>query len=181
MKKDFGKETTAAYHSLSNTKTVVLHAYCCIMKLHHTYMPPSHLHCGVPVNVWQQAQTEALRVGGIGESVDRQWGLWSMEGLPDTLVQLIVGYRAPEGWLRVGHWLQICSTGATVSYMPTTVCMLPKCSINLISIMAKLISIQDIIYSVITILAIVLTKIGSKKPSQLLNYLLNVMVCRSAI
>lgn len=115
------------------------------MKLHRTYMPPSHLHRGVPVNVWQQAQTETLRVGGICESVYCEWGLWSMEGLPDTLVQLIVGYRAPEGRLWVGHRLQVCSTGATASFMPTTVQLLPIHNVNPIRKMAKWVAIQDVI------------------------------------
>lgn len=62
-------------------------------------MPPGHLYSGVPVDIRQQAQAETLRVGRICESVHCQRGLRSVEGLPDTLVQLVVGYRAPEGWL----------------------------------------------------------------------------------
>ena len=32
-------------------------------------MPPGHLHGGVPVDVGQQAQAEALGVGGVCEAV----------------------------------------------------------------------------------------------------------------
>lgn len=98
-----------------------------------------------------------------------------MEGLPDTLVQLVVGYRAPEGRLRVGHRLQVCSTGATASFMPTTVQLLPMSNVNPISKMAKGIAIQDIIEWVEIlksklsgIVINVLTKIGSKKTHNLL-------------
>lgn len=83
-----------------------------------TYMPPGHLHGSVPVHVGQQAQAETLRVGGIRESVDCQRGLRSVEGLPHTLVQLVVGYRAPEGRLRVGHRLQVCGTAASAGLIP---------------------------------------------------------------
>lgn len=74
-----------------------------------TYVPPGHLHGGVPVDIRQQAQAETLRVGWICESVHCQRWLRGVEGLPHTLVQLVVGYRAPEGWLWVSHRLQVCS------------------------------------------------------------------------
>lgn len=76
-----------------------------------TYVPPGHLHSGVPVDIRQQAQAETFRVGRICESVHCQRGLRGVEGLPHALVQLVVGYRAPEGWLRVSHRLQVYSRG----------------------------------------------------------------------
>lgn len=74
-----------------------------------TYVSPGHLHRGVPVDVGQQAKAEALRVGGIGEAVHRQRGLRCVKGLAHPLVQLIVGDGAPEGRLRVGDGLQVCT------------------------------------------------------------------------
>lgn len=35
-----------------------------------TYVSPGHLHGGVAVDVAEQAQAEALRVGRVGEAVD---------------------------------------------------------------------------------------------------------------
>lgn len=34
-----------------------------------TNVPPRELHCGIPVDIRQQAQAEALGVGGISETV----------------------------------------------------------------------------------------------------------------
>lgn len=88
-----------------NNQTTEIHcgkAVTCHVKtmnaLYLTYVPPGHLHSGVPVDIRQQAQTETLRVGWICESVNGQRGLGGVKGLADTLVQLIIGYRAPEGW-----------------------------------------------------------------------------------
>lgn len=75
-----------------------------------TYVPPGHLHSGVPVNVWQQAQAETLRVWWVCESVHCQRGLRGVERLPHALVELVVGYRAPKGRLWVSHRLQVYST-----------------------------------------------------------------------
>ena len=75
-----------------------------------TYVSARHLHGGVAVDVGQQAQAEALRVGRVGEAVHRQRGLRGVEGLAHALVQLVVGDGAPEGGLRVGHRLQVCVT-----------------------------------------------------------------------
>lgn len=72
-------------------------------------MPPGHLNGGVPVDVGEQAQTEALRVGRVCESVHSQRGLGGVEGLSNTLVQLVISYRAPERWLGVRHRLQVCA------------------------------------------------------------------------
>lgn len=73
-----------------------------------TYVSACELYCWVAVDVGQQAQTEALRVGGVCESVYCEGGLGSMEGLSDALVQLIVGDGAPEGRFTVRHRLQVC-------------------------------------------------------------------------
>ena len=70
-------------------------------------MSPGHLHSGIAVDIGQEAQTEALRVGGVREAVHSEGRLWGMECLPHPLVQLIVGYGAPEGRLWIGHRLQI--------------------------------------------------------------------------
>lgn len=74
-------------------------------------MPPGELHSGVPVDVGEQPEAEALRVGGVGEAVHCHGGLRGVECLPDTLVQLVVGDGAPEGWLAVGDGLQVWETG----------------------------------------------------------------------
>lgn len=84
-----------------------------------TYVPPGHLHRGVPVDVGQQAQAETLRVRRVCEAVHRQRRLGGVERLADALVQLVVGYRAPEGRLRVGHRLQVCDRGPQHSLDPT--------------------------------------------------------------
>lgn len=70
-------------------------------------MPPGHLHRGVPVDVAEQAQTEAFRVGRVGEAVDGERRLRGVERLSHPLVELIVGYGAPEGRLAVGDGLQV--------------------------------------------------------------------------
>lgn len=57
-----------------------------------TYVSPCHFHSCVPVDVAEQPQTEAFRVGGVGEAIDRQRRLRGVERLSDSLVQLIVGY-----------------------------------------------------------------------------------------
>lgn len=68
-------------------------------------MSACELYCRVAVDVGQQAQTEAFRVGGVCESVDCEGRLGGMEGLSHTLVQLVIGDRAPEGRLAVRHRL----------------------------------------------------------------------------
>lgn len=70
-------------------------------------MSPGHFNRGVPVDVAEQPQTEALRVGGVGEAIHRQRGLRGVEGLPHPLVQLVVGDGAPEGRFAVGDRLQV--------------------------------------------------------------------------
>lgn len=71
----------------------------------NTYMSACELHGRVAVHVGQQAQTEALRVGGVCESVDGQGGLGGVEGLSHALVELVVRDGAPEGRLAVRHRL----------------------------------------------------------------------------
>lgn len=73
-----------------------------------TDMPPCQLHSCVPVDVGEQPQAEALRVGGVGEAVHGHGWLRGVECLPDALVELIVGDGAPEGRLAVGDGLQVC-------------------------------------------------------------------------
>lgn len=65
------------------------------------------LHRRVAVDVGQQAQAEALRVGGVREAVHRQRRLRGVEGLAHPLVELVVGNGAPEGGLAVRHWLEV--------------------------------------------------------------------------
>lgn len=72
-------------------------------------MAPGELHGRVAVDVGQQPQAEALRVGGVGEAIHGHGGLRGVEGLPHPLVELVVGYGAPEGRLTVGHGLQVCT------------------------------------------------------------------------
>lgn len=72
-----------------------------------TYVPPGHLHRGVAVDIAEQAQAEALRVGRVGKSVDGQRGLRGVEGLTHPLVELVVGDGAPECRLAVGDGLQV--------------------------------------------------------------------------
>ena len=72
-----------------------------------TDMPPCQLHSRVPVDVGEQPQAEALRVGGVGEAIHRHGRLGGMECLPNALVELVVGDGAPEGRLAVGDGLQV--------------------------------------------------------------------------
>lgn len=65
------------------------------------------LHASVAVNIGQQAQAETLRVGWISKAVYCERRLGCMEDFPHPLVQLIVGYGAPERWLTVRHRLQV--------------------------------------------------------------------------
>lgn len=71
-------------------------------------MSARELHCGVAVDVGEQAQAEALGVGRIRKSVHREGGLGRVKDLPHALVQLVVGDGAPEGGLAVRDWFQVC-------------------------------------------------------------------------
>lgn len=57
----------------------------------------------VAVHVRQQSETKALGIWGIGEAVDGDWRLRSMESFTDAKIQLIVADRTPEGWILVHH------------------------------------------------------------------------------
>lgn len=72
-----------------------------------TDMPPREFHSRIPVDIGEQPQAEALRVGGVGEAIHRHGGLRGVECLPNALVQLVVGDGAPEGRLAVGDGLQV--------------------------------------------------------------------------
>lgn len=77
------------------------------MKVRHTYMPSCHFYSSISVNVGEQTQAEPLRVRWVCKAVHSKRGLWGMEGLSNPLVQFIICYRTPKGWLRVGNRLQI--------------------------------------------------------------------------
>jgi len=84
-------------------------------------MSPCHFHSCVPVYVAEKPETEAFRVGGVGEAIDCQRWLGGVERLSDPLVQLIVGYRAPESGFAVGNRLKVCEEieGGTFYTSPT--------------------------------------------------------------
>lgn len=108
-------------------------------------MPPCELHSRVPVDIGEQPQAEALRVGGVGEAVHGHGGLGGVEGLPDALVQLVVGNGAPEGWLAVGDRLQVWEDtsgdwvrGPRVAYSSTRS---PGCSVRLFLCLSERVTI----------------------------------------
>lgn len=70
-------------------------------------MSPRHFHRCVSVDVAEQPETEAFRVGRVGESVDCQGRLRGVERLSDPLVELVVHDRAPESWFAVGDGLKV--------------------------------------------------------------------------
>lgn len=72
-----------------------------------TNVSACELHGSVAVYIGQQAQAETLRVGRISKPVYCERGLGRVEDFPHPLVQLIVGYGAPERWLTVRHRLQV--------------------------------------------------------------------------
>ena len=66
------------------------------------------LDSGVPIDVRQEPQTEAIVIiGRIGEAVDHYGVGLRVEYLPDPRVQLVVGYRAPKLGLLVCNLLHI--------------------------------------------------------------------------
>lgn len=73
-------------------------------------MSACELHCGVAVDVGEQAQAEALGVGRICKSVHCEGRLGRVKDLSHALVQLVVGDGAPEGRLAVRDWFQACVT-----------------------------------------------------------------------
>lgn len=71
-------------------------------------MTPCVFNGGIPVNIGQQTKAESIAVvGWIGKSVNNNTMAGGMEYLPNTVVQLIVCYRAPALGFLVCHWLQI--------------------------------------------------------------------------
>lgn len=77
-------------------------------------MPPGILNGGVAVDVGEQAEAESVAVvGGIREAIDKHAGGGRLEGLPDTVVELVVNNGAPVLGFLVGHGLHIC-TGSTL-------------------------------------------------------------------
>lgn len=75
-------------------------------------MSACEFHCGVAVDVGEQAQAEALGVGRICKSVHCEGRLGRVKDLSHALVQLVVGDGAPEGRLAVRDWFQACVTEA---------------------------------------------------------------------
>lgn len=71
-------------------------------------MSARQLHGGVAVDVGEQAQAEAFRVGRICKSVHGEGGLGRVKDLSHALVQLVVGDGAPEGRLAVRDRFQVC-------------------------------------------------------------------------
>lgn len=55
-----------------------------------TDMSARHLHLLRPVDIGEQTEAEALRVGGVGEPVDGEGGLRRVERLSHPRVQLVV-------------------------------------------------------------------------------------------
>lgn len=85
-----------------------------------TNVSSREFHCCISVHVRQQTKAEAFRVGWVGEPIHGHRGLGGVESLPHSLVEFIVGYRAPESWLAVGNRLQICTkTESKVSHRPS--------------------------------------------------------------
>lgn len=76
-------------------------------------MPPGVLDSRVAVDVGEQAEAEAVAVvGGICEAVNEHAGGGSLEGLPNTVVQLVVNNGAPVLGFLIGHRLHICTGNA---------------------------------------------------------------------
>lgn len=73
-----------------------------------TNVSPGEFHRCVSIHVRQQAEAEALRIGGISETVHSHRWLRSMKRLPHSLVELVVRYGTPESRFTVSHRLKIC-------------------------------------------------------------------------
>lgn len=81
-------------------------------KLTFSNMPPGVFNGGVPVNVGEQPEAEAvLIVGGIGETVHQDAGGGGVERFAHAVVELIVHNRAPVFWFLVSNSLHICERG----------------------------------------------------------------------
>ena len=59
-------------------------------------MPPGVLNGGVSVDIWQQAEAEAVRVVvGVSEAIDGDWGGGGVEHFPNPVIEFVVGYGGP--------------------------------------------------------------------------------------
>lgn len=73
-------------------------------------VPPGVLNSGVAVDVGEQAETESVAVvGGICEAIDEHTGGGRLEGLSNTIVELVVNNRAPVLRFFIRHGLHICA------------------------------------------------------------------------
>ena len=71
-------------------------------------MAPGVLDGGVPVDVREQPETEAVSVvGRVGEAVDDDAGLLRVEGLTDAVVEFVVDDGGPVVRLLVRDWLHV--------------------------------------------------------------------------
>lgn len=68
-------------------------------------MPSGLLYHRVPVNVWEETQTEPVALAGVREAVHGDAWLAGVEGLAHPGVELVVGDAAPEGGLAVHYGL----------------------------------------------------------------------------
>lgn len=81
-------------------------------KLTFSNMPPGVFNGGVPVNVGEQPEAEAvLIVGRIGETIHQDAGGGGVERFAHAVVELIVHNRAPVFWFLVSNSLHICERG----------------------------------------------------------------------
>lgn len=71
-------------------------------------MSPGVFYCGVPVNVGEQPEAEAvLIVGRIGETVHQHTCGGGVERFAHAVVELIVHNRAPVFWFLIGNGLNV--------------------------------------------------------------------------
>ncbi len=77
-------------------------------------MSPCVLNGGVSVDVGQETQAEAVRVGGgVSETVHVYAVMPCMKSLPHSVVELVIHDGAPVLRLLVLHWLHVCHTRVT--------------------------------------------------------------------
>ena len=75
-------------------------------------MPPRVFDGGIPVNVGEQPEAEAvLVVGRIGETIHQHARGGGMERFAHAIVELIVDNRAPVFRLLISNRLNICKKG----------------------------------------------------------------------
>ena len=73
-----------------------------------TDVSPGDFDLLITVDVWQKSEAETVTARRIGESVDTEWRLRSVEWFADANVLLVVRDGAPEWGLRVDNRLRIC-------------------------------------------------------------------------